>query len=41
MRISKYRNIFIKDYTLNWSEETSVIKKGENTVQWICNRRPS
>ena len=30
--ISKYRNIFAKDYTPNWSVEVFVIKKVENTV---------
>ena len=32
--ISKYRNIFAKDYTPNWSVEVFVIKKVENTVPW-------
>ena len=27
VRISKYKNIFAKDYTQNWSEEVFVIKK--------------
>ena len=27
VRISKYKNIFAKDYTSNWSEEVFVIKK--------------
>ena len=27
VRISKYKNIFAKRYTLNWSEEILVIKK--------------
>ena len=27
LRISKYKNIFAKGYTPNWSEEVSVIKK--------------
>ena len=30
--ISKYKNIFAKGYTLNWSEEVFVIKKVKNTV---------
>ena len=30
--ISKYKNIFGKEYTPNWSEEVFVIKKVENTV---------
>ena len=32
VRISKYKNIFAKDYTPNWSEEIFVIKKVKNTV---------
>ena len=32
VRISKYKNIFAKGYTLNWSEEIFVIKKVKNTV---------
>ena len=27
VRISKYKNIFVKGYTPNWSEEVFVIKK--------------
>ena len=27
VRTSKYKNIFAKDYTQNWSEEVFVIKK--------------
>ena len=34
VRISKYKNIFAKGYTPNWSEELSVIKKIKNTVPW-------
>ena len=34
VRISKYKNIFAKGYTLNWSEEVFVIKKIKNTVPW-------
>ena len=30
--MSKYKNIFAKDYTPNWSEEVSFIKKVKNTV---------
>ena len=33
-RISKYKNIFAKGYTPNWSEEVTVIKKVKNTVPW-------
>ena len=34
VRISKYKNIFAKRYTPNWSEEIFVIKKIKNTVPW-------
>ena len=34
VRISKYKNIFAKSYTRNWSEEIFVIKKIKNTVPW-------
>ena len=34
VRISKYKNIFTKGYTPNWSEEVFVIKKVKNTVPW-------
>ena len=34
VRISKYKNIFAKGYTPNWSEEVFVISKIENTVPW-------
>ena len=34
VRISKYKNIFAKGYTPNWSEEIFVIKKIKNTVLW-------
>ena len=34
VRISKYKNIFAKGYTPNWSEEIFVIKKIKNTVSW-------
>ena len=34
VRISKYKNIFAKSYTQNWSEEVFVIKKVKNTVPW-------
>ena len=33
-RISKYKNIFAKGYTPNWSEEIFVVKKIKNTVPW-------
>ena len=32
VRTSKYKNIFAKAYTPNWSEEVFVIKKVKNTV---------
>ena len=32
IRISKYKNIFAKGYTPNWSEEVFVIKKVKNTL---------
>ena len=35
IRISKYKNVFAKGYTLSWSEEAFVIKKVKNTVPWI------
>ena len=34
VRISKYKNIFAKGYTPNWSEEVFGIKKVKNTVPW-------
>ena len=35
VRISKYKNIFAKGYTPNWSEEVFLIKKVKNTVPQI------
>ena len=35
VRISKYKNIFAKVYTQNWSEEVFVVSKIKNTVLWI------
>ena len=32
VRISKYKNIFAKGYTPNWSEEVFVISKIKNTL---------
>ena len=32
MRISKYKNIFAKNYVLNLSEQVSVTKQVRNTV---------
>ena len=34
VRISKFKNIFAKGYTPNWSEEVFGIKKIRNTVPW-------
>ena len=34
VRISKYKKIFAKGYTPNWSEEVFVICKNTNTVPW-------
>ena len=33
-RIYKYKNIFAKGYTSNWSEEVFVVSKIKNTVPW-------
>ena len=35
VRISKYKNVFVKGYTPNWSEEIFVVDKIKNTVPWI------
>ena len=34
VKTSKYKNIFAKGYTQNWSEKGFVIKKVKNTVPW-------
>ena len=34
VRISKYKNIFAKGYTPNWSEEVFITKKIRNTIPW-------
>ena len=34
IRISKYKNIFAKGYTPNWSEEIFVISKIKNAFPW-------
>ena len=34
VRISKYKNIFAKGYTPNWSEEVFVFSKIKNTFPW-------
>ena len=37
VRIPKYKNIFAKVCTPNWSEEVFVIKKVKNIVPWtLC-----
>ena len=36
VRISKYKNIFAKGYTPNWSEEVFAIKNVKNAVLWTC-----
>ena len=33
-RISKYKNLFAKRYTQNWSEEVFVVSKVKNAVPW-------
>ena len=34
VRISKYKNIFAKRYTQNWSEEVFVVSEIKDTVPW-------
>ena len=34
VRISKYKNIFVKGYTPNWSEEVFAITEVKNTISW-------
>ena len=34
VRISKYKNVFAKGYTQNWSEEVYVVSKIKNRVLW-------
>ena len=34
VRISKYKNIFAKDYVPNWYKEVFVMKKVKNTAPW-------
>ena len=36
VRISKYKNIFAKGCTPNWSEEVFVVKEVKYTVPWTC-----
>ena len=35
VRISKFKNIFAKGYTPNWSKEMFVVNKIKNTVPWM------
>ena len=34
VRISKFKIVFAKGYTPNWSEEMFIVKKIKNTVPW-------
>ena len=34
VRISKFKNVFAKGYSPNWSEEIFIVKKIKNTVPW-------
>ena len=34
VKLSKYKNIFARRYTPNWSEENFVIKKAKKSVPW-------
>ena len=34
VKISKYKSIFAKGYTQNWSEKVFVVSKIKNTVPW-------
>ena len=34
VRITKYKNIFAKDYPPNWSEEVFMIEEVKNTAPW-------
>ena len=34
VKTSKYKNIFAREYTSNWSEEVFLIKEIKNTVPW-------
>ena len=36
VRISKYKIIFAKEYTPNWSDEVFVVSKIKNAVPWAC-----
>ena len=34
VRILRYKNVFAKSYTPNWSEEVFIVNKVKNTVPW-------
>ena len=34
VKISKYKNIFAKGYSQNWSEDVFVVSKAKDTVSW-------
>ena len=34
VRISKYKNVFAKEYAPNWSQEVFILDKVKNTVPW-------
>ena len=34
VRISKYKNVFVKGYVPNWREEVFVVNKIKNAVPW-------
>ena len=34
VRISKYKNVFAKSYTSNWSGDVFVIEKVKNAILW-------
>ena len=41
LEISKYKNVFPKDYFPNWSKEIFLIKKAKNALPWayVINER--
>ena len=39
VRISKFKNIFAKGYTLNWSKEVFIVDKINDTVPYTYNRK--
>ena len=34
MKISRYKNLFARGYTPNWSDEVFMAKKVKNTIPW-------